>query len=180
VGIADNFLSQSLSHHLRENLLQLREQKLLRMAGTGNQKEVAYNNKFRNDSIYWLDRAHNNIHENSFFELMDAFVVYLNKTCYTGITSYEFHYTLYETGSFYKKHTDQFQRNDSRKFSMIMYLNEGWETIDGGALCIYHENSIEHILPLNGKSVFLNSSTLEHEVLVCHKPRMSITGWLKS
>jgi Rps23 Pro-64 3,4-dihydroxylase Tpa1-like proline 4-hydroxylase len=51
----------------------------------------------------------------------------LNATCYTGITDYEFHYTLYEKGSFYKKHFDQFRNNDSRQYSMIMYLNTNWQ-----------------------------------------------------
>lgn len=150
------------------------------MAGTGDSKHMQHNNLFRNDIIYWLDREHNNVHENSFFDLMDAFVKFLNETCYTGITSYEFHYTLYEKGSFYKKHLDQFKSNDSRKYSMIMYLNDAWLQGDGGELQIHHENSTENIAPTNGKMVFFKSSELEHEVLVSNKPRMSITGWLKS
>jgi SM-20-related protein len=180
IGIAENFLSESLALHLKENLVGLYQDKLLQMAGTGNSKNVQHNNLFRSDIIYWLDRKHNNVHENHFFDLMDAFVSFLNETCYTGITSYEFHYTLYEKGSFYKKHIDQFKGNDSRKYSMIMYLNDAWLQGDGGELCIHHDNSTENITPTNGKSVFFKSSELEHEVLVSNKPRMRITGWLKS
>jgi SM-20-related protein len=180
VGIAENFLNKSLSGHLKQNLLALYTEKLLQVAGTGDNTKVNYTDRFRSDVIYWLDRGHNDVHENSFFDLMDEFVSFLNETCYTGITGYEFHYTLYETGSFYKRHLDQFRTNDSRKYSMIMYLNEDWKIADGGELCIYHENTTENISPVNGKSVFFKSSELEHEVLVSHKPRMSITGWLKS
>ena len=179
VGIAENFLSESLSLHLKENLTTLYAQRLLQVAGTGN-TNVKHDNLFRSDIIYWLDREHNNVHENSFFDLMDTFVNFLNETCYTGITGYEFHYTLYEKGSFYKKHLDQFRSNDSRQYSMIMYLNNEWKENDGGELCIHHENRIENISPVNGKSVFFKSSELEHEVLISNKPRMSITGWLKS
>ncbi|HTN18129.1 MAG TPA: 2OG-Fe(II) oxygenase [Chitinophagaceae bacterium] len=134
----------------------------------------------RTDVIYWLDRAHNDTVENDFFDLMDAFVLHLNSTCYTGITGYEFHYALYEKGSFYKKHLDQFRNNESRQYSMIMYLNEDWMQGDGGELCIYPAGKqIQNISPENGKSVFFKSSELEHEVLLTNKPRLSITGWLK-
>ena len=180
VGIAENFLSKSLSLHLKENLTTLYKEKLLKIAGTGNNVNFKQDNLFRNDIIYWLDRKHNDKHENLFFDLMDDFVIFLNKTCYTSITSYEFHYTLYEIGSFYKKHIDQFKSNDSRQFSMIMYLNSEWEENDGGELCIHHKNRIENISPVGGKSVFFKSSELEHEVLISNKLRMSITGWLKS
>ena len=180
IGIADHFLSDTLTLHLKENLESLYSAKQLMSAGTGQDTAAAHNKSFRSDIIYWLDREHNNVHENLFFDLMDDFVSHLNETCYTGIHSYEFHYTLYETGSFYKKHLDQFRNNDSRKYSMIMYLNEAWELADGGELCIHHEDHLQNIAPCNGKSVFFQSNELAHEVLVTHKPRMSITGWLKS
>lgn len=154
--------------------------KQLQSAGTGNNQQVAHNKLFRSDMIYWLDRKHENIHENSFFDLMDSFVSYLNETCYTGIRGYEFHYTLYEEGSFYKKHLDQFKNNDSRQFSMIMYLNDAWQAADGGELCIHQGSNTRNISPINGRSVFFKSNELEHEVLITNKPRMSITGWLKS
>jgi SM-20-related protein len=180
VGIAEDFLSESLSLHLKENLITLYREKLLKIAGTGETINSKKDNLLRSDITYWLDRKHNDVYENIFFDLMDSFVIFLNETCYTSITSYEFHYTLYEKGSFYKKHIDQFRSNDSRQYSMIMYLNSDWKENDGGELCIHHENRTENISPLNGKSVFFKSSELEHEVLISHKPRMSITGWLKS
>lgn len=180
VGIAENFLSPSLASNLKENLTALYAEKLLQVAGTGHTANVQTGDLFRSDIIYWLDREHNNVHENNFFDLMDEFVRFLNESCYTGITGYEFHYTLYEEGSFYKKHIDQFRHNDSRQYSMVMYLNSDWKKNDGGELCIHHEDRIENITPVNGKTVFFKSSELAHEVLVSHKPRMSITGWLKS
>lgn len=149
-------------------------------AGTGNQALVNQDKSVRGDVIYWLDRQHNNAHENTFFDVMDAFVVYLNRSCYTGITGYEFHYTLYETGSFYRKHLDQFRNNDSRQYSMIIYLNTGWLPADGGQLSIYHANGdAQQVDPSSGKTVFFKSSELEHEVQLTNKPRLSITGWLK-
>ena len=179
IGIADNFLSKSLAMSLKENLTALHADKQLLSAGTGNNQQLGFDKLFRSDKIYWLDRKHNDVSENSFFDLMDAFILHLNETCYTGINSYEFHYTLYEEGSFYKKHIDQFRDNDSRKYSMIMYLNEDWVAADGGELCIHHADSLQNIAPENGRIVFFKSNELPHEVLVTNKKRMSITGWLK-
>ncbi len=179
VGIANDFLDAPLAGHLKNNLINLYKDKLLLAAGTGNKNTVVHNKLVRSDVIYWLDRQHNDQHENAFFELMDSFVAHLNLTCYTGITGYEFHYTLYEEGSFYQKHIDQFQQNGSRAYSMVMYLNADWKLADGGELCIYHEDRRQNIAPENGKSVFFKSTDLLHEVLLTHVPRMSITGWLK-
>ncbi|PWS28635.1 proline hydroxylase [Pedobacter yonginense] len=179
VGIANHFLSVSLAAHLKENLVHLIRQEELLPAKIGNNETSHEDNQIRSDVIYWLDRKHENQYENEFLDVMDRFVVYLNSTCYTGITGYEFHYTLYEKGAYYKKHIDQFQSNGSRKFSMVMYLNENWMATDGGELCIHHENTQQHISPENRKGVFFKSDELEHEVLMTSVPRMSITGWLK-
>ena len=179
VGIAQNFLSEPLALQLKKHLISLYTGQHLLSAGIGNDHHAVQNKSVRKDIIYWLDRDHKNKHENDFFDLMDSFVTHLNKTCFTGITGYEFHYTLYEEGSFYKRHLDQFQNNGSRQYSMVMYLNTGWNEGDGGELRIYHEDHLQNIAPVNGKSIFFKSSELEHEVLTTNRPRMSITGWLK-
>lgn len=178
-GISGSFLNEGLALRLAVNLKNLFTGGLLNPAGTGNETLAVFNRAVRGDQIYWLDRGHNDTTENDFFDLMDSFVAYLNETCYTGITGYEFHYTLYETGAFYKKHLDQFKSNGSRQYSMVMYLNPGWIAADGGELCIYPNSIAQLIAPINGTSVFFKSNELEHEVLITHKPRMSITGWLK-
>ncbi len=180
VGLAENFLSESLAAHLKDNLLALYSDQQLLAAAIGNNALLVHDAKIRSDKIYWLDRKHDNAFENNFFDLIDSFVSYLNRTCYTGITGYEFHYAMYEKGSFYKKHLDQFQNNKSRAFSMIMYLNTDWQEKDGGELCIHHSDHLQMIAPVNGKCVFFKSSELEHEVLLTHAPRLSITGWLKT
>ena len=179
IGIANNFLPKELAFSLKNNLLNHFAQQHMKQAGTGNENIIVQNKLFRSDKIFWLDPINKDESEHHFFTLMNDFVIYLNETCYTGITSYEFHYTMYEVGSFYKKHLDQFKSNDSRKYSIIMYLNEDWKLTDGGELCIHQANETIHISPDNGKIVFFKSNELEHEVLLTNKARMSITGWLK-
>jgi SM-20-related protein len=165
VGIANHFLSDGLCQHLKANLETLNTNNLLLKAGVGNDTKLQHNSLIRSDTIYWLDKKHNNIHENAFFEKIEAFIGYLNQSCYAGITDYEFHYSLYEAGDFYKKHLDQFQDNSSRQYSMISYLNADWETKDGGELQIYQTNNNQTIAPTQGKTVFFKSNELEHEVL---------------
>jgi SM-20-related protein len=179
IGISENFLSNDLADHLKENLKLLYKDEFLVAAGIGNNKKLMHDTKIRSDSIYWLDRKHENQHENDFFDRIEDFIKYLNKSCYAGITGYEFHYSMYEKGSYYKKHFDQFKDNSNRQYSMISYLNANWQETDGGQLLIHHSQNDQKISPTHGKTVFFKSSELLHEVLVTNKQRMSITGWLK-
>lgn len=179
VGISNLFLTENLARHLQQNLISLHHHQRMEFAGIGNEQNQLKDRQVRGDSIYWLDRKHQDPHENEFFDMMDDFVLYLNQSCYAGITGYEFHYALYEKGSFYKKHIDQFQNDQSRQFSMISYLNEGWLPGDGGELLIQQEHQEQKITPTHRKTVFFKSNELEHEVLLTNKNRMSITGWLK-
>ncbi|WP_025762019.1 2OG-Fe(II) oxygenase [Dyadobacter tibetensis] len=180
VGIVENFLEPDLAARLRRNLLDLREENRLRDAGVGSNARLVEDKKRRRDKIFWLDRKHENPHENDFLDLVDDYVSFLNRTCYAGIAGYEFHYALYEPGAFYKRHLDQFKDNKRRAYTMITYLNEDWAEDHGGQLCVYHGEKEQHIAPTNGKCVFFKSSELEHEVLVSHQPRLSITGWFKT
>ena len=169
-----------MANSLKQNLLALNQQSLLIEAVTGNLEAISYYSAVRSDSIYWLDKQHNNAFENEFFAQIEAFILFLNQSCYTGITGYEFHYFLYESGDFYLKHLDQFKNNPSRKYSMISYLNSNWQESEGGELLIHQLNNNQKIAPSQGKTVFFKSDELVHEVLVTQNTRMSITGWLKS
>ncbi|MDR6763344.1 SM-20-related protein [Flavobacterium sp. 2755] len=179
IGISERFINDELSNNLKQNLIDLNAASLLLAAGIGNSEKLSFDGKIRNDAIYWLDKKHNNAFENEFFDKIDAFVLYLNESCFAGITGYEFHYSLYEKGDFYLKHLDQFKNNSSRKYSMISYLNSNWKESDGGELMIHQNNSEQKISPIQGKTVFFKSNELVHEVLVTQNTRVSITGWLK-
>jgi SM-20-related protein len=180
VGISENFLSVILSDNLRENIVTLDKKNLLTEAKIGNEGKVILDHSIRSDKIYWLSRENQNQHENDFFDLIDAFVLYLNQTCYVGISSYEFHYAVFEKGASYVKHVDQFKSNSARQYTMIFYLNQDWKLGDGGELCVYLSDTGQNISPTKGKGVFFKSSDLEHEVLESNFQRLSITGWLRT
>lgn len=179
IAVINDFISPDLRCTLIENINNLKTTEQLILARTGQNESTLENTAIRSDKIFWLDKKHNNLTENAFLKIIEDFILYLNSTCFTGITDYEFHYALYEPGSFYKKHFDQFKENSSRQFTMIFYLNENWQVNDGGELC-YYQNKIGHLVsPLSGTCVFFKSSEIEHEVLKSNKNRLSITGWLK-
>jgi SM-20-related protein len=179
VGIVDEFLSMPLAAGLKLHLLELHQQKQLAAAETGNKHKRNKDSAFRGDQISWLDQKNSNPFEQEFLGVIDKFVRYLNDTCYAGINTTEFHFTRYETGTCYKRHIDQFREDDHRQYSMIIYLNTEWQKGDGGELCIYHDDAPQMIEPTEGKCIFFKSNELEHEVLLTHAPRFSITGWLK-
>lgn len=179
VGIAPSFLTQALSAGLQQNIIQLQKDQLMTTAGIGNEEVKDKGQKMRSDKIYWLDKKHDNEFENQFLQQAEDFIERLNNTCYTGINAYEFHYAVYEEGSFYKRHKDQFKNNDHRKFSLITYLNENWLPTDGGQLQVYQNDTMQQIQPLSQTAVFFKSDETEHEVIKANRSRMSITGWLK-
>ena len=179
VGIDPCFLTEKLSTGLQQHILELEEDELLFSGGIGNEKVKNLQQKMRGDKIYWMEKSHSNIFEKEFLQLAENFIDHLNQTCYTGINNYEFHYAVYDEGSFYKRHPDQFKTNDHRKFSLINYLNENWEDEDGGELVVYQNEMEQKIRPQSQTAVFFKSDSMEHEVTKTNRRRMSITGWLK-
>ena len=179
IGIAPFFLNTALANGLQQNILQLQKDELMTAAGIGNEAVKDARQKMRGDKIYWMDKTHNNIFEQEFLKLVEDFIDHLNSSCYTGINGYEFHYAIYEEGSFYKRHKDQFKNDSGRKYSLINYLNNNWLEEDGGQLLVYQDDKVQNILPQSQTAVFFKSDDMEHEVTKANRSRMSITGWLK-
>lgn len=179
VGIAPAFLTAELSSGLQQNIIQLQKDELMTAAGIGNNVIKDPGQLIRSDKIYWMDKKHDNFFENEFLQHAEDFIERLNSTCYAGINAYEFHYAVYEAGSFYRRHKDQFKNNDNRKFSLITYLNEDWLDTDGGQLQVYQDNAMQKIQPHAQTAVLFKSDDTEHEVIKANRSRMSVTGWLK-
>ena len=180
IGISNHFITKELALNLQKNLLSLDEEDKMKTAGIGNRFVQDREQYKRGDKIFWIDNQSDEPSERAFLNQVDLFIEHLNDTCYTGINAYEFHYALYETGSYYERHVDQFQNNNDRKYSLIHYLNTDWMENEGGELLIHHENKTDKIFPEMQKAVFFRSEDCEHEVSRSTRPRMSISGWLKS
>ncbi len=178
-AVVDGFVSPLLVDSLRENLNKKYDDGQLHLAGIGNEARFKRVEGIRNDFISWLDDSTENASEKAFFNITKELSSYLNRTCYTGINSGEFHYALYKIDSFYKRHLDQFTVNNKRLFSIISYINDDWQKDDGGELVLYLKDGDIIIQPQGGRVVFFKSSEIEHEVLPSKRERMSVTGWLR-
>lgn len=178
-AVLDGFLDIVEVASLRASFEEKLEDGAFHRAGIGQGEQHTRDAAFRGDLIHWLDRSTVTPAGQAFLDRMDGFVSYLNRTCFTGLNGYEFHYAVYPTGTFYKRHLDQFNQDDSRRYSVICYLNDNWQPEDGGELVIYHPKGEEVILPLGGRIVFFESALLEHEVLPARRDRFSLTGWLR-
>jgi len=178
-GSVDSWMDNSAIEGLRKSILSRYKDGLFHQAGIGAKENFQTAETIRKDRVWWIDNPLPGSSEEKFFLKMYDFIQYLNKTCFTGLKSYEFHYAVYEEGSYYKKHVDQFVNDLSRKFSFVLYLSETWLPGDGGELLLFTEKEVLTIAPIPGKILFFTSD-LPHEVLRTNKQRLSLTGWLKA
>jgi len=184
-SIADAFFSKEEVEMLRKSLMTKFEAESFKKSAIGNLSNEKIVEAVRGDFIFWLDETNCNPAETVYFERINDFVSYLNRTCFLGIQNKEFHYALYPEGTYYKRHLDTFQNDTRRKLSVVCYLNEEhWQEDFGGELAIYlpdeqGEKTIS-IVPKPGRMVIFESQLLEHEVCPVKQPRLSITGWLKT
>ncbi|TBW27019.1 2OG-Fe(II) oxygenase [Gramella sp. KN1008] len=184
-SIIDNFFEEAEVNILRQSLLEKYEEDNFKKAAIGNRTNEIIVKSIRGDFILWINEADAGEAEKVYFNKINSLVNYLNRTCFMGILTKEFHYALYPEGTFYKRHLDTFQNDGRRKLSMVCYLNdEDWKPENGGELTIYtQDNGKEdeiNIYPYPGRVVIFESQELEHEVKPVKVPRLSITGWLKT
>lgn len=184
-SIVDHFFTSEEVVMLRNNLLRKFADQNFKKSAIGNQANEQIIDAIRGDFILWMDEELADEAEQLYFNRINEFVHYLNRTCFLGILDKEFHYALYPEGTFYKRHLDTFQNDNRRKLSMVCYLNEeNWQMDFGGELTIYTNQGSEptelNIFPVQGRMVIFDSQLLEHEVKLVRKPRLSITGWLKT
>jgi SM-20-related protein len=183
--IIDDFFSAEEVDALRASILDKYEEDAFKKAAIGNKFDEVIVKSIRGDVILWMDEKLANAKELQFFDKLNDLIGYLNKTCFMGILHKEFHYAIYPTGTFYKRHIDTFQNDDRRKLSFVCYLNdENWLPENGGELVLYlNEDGTETekvIYPFPGRVVIFESQIIEHEVKPVNTKRLSITGWLKT
>jgi SM-20-related protein len=174
----DNFLSQQevqailATDDFKNGLLQFKK------AGIGKSQEKQINESIRGDYIQWIDGGTTQKAVELYLNRLRQLMEFVNRTLYLSLKDLEVHRTIYPIGSFYKRHLDQFKKDDRRKLSVICYLNTDWKESEGGQLRIYLPNGSTDIFPLAGRLVCFRSDLLEHEVLPATRERLSLTGWL--
>ncbi len=177
-AIVDDFISSTEV----QSILELDEFKngmlQFKKAGIGKSQDKQINEAIRGDYIQWIDRASAQLPVLAYLTKLNELISFVNQNLFLSLKDYEVHMTIYPTGSYYKRHLDQFKKDDHRKISVICYLNENWKEEEGGQLRIYLPEKSIDVLPLAGRLVCFRSDQLEHEVFAATRPRLSITGWI--
>jgi SM-20-related protein len=185
-GLAENGYAVS-EHFLNEtevaNILDLHEfqaeSAYFKKAGIGKNQNHQINESIRGDYIHWIDKNSAADPLRVYLDKLGDLVQFLNENLFLSLKDYEIHLTVYPAGAFYKRHLDQFNRDDHRKLSVICYLNADWTTDQGGQLRMFlrMKKRVE-ILPTAGRLVCFRSDKIEHEVLPATRTRLSLTGWI--
>ncbi len=174
----DDFLSPTEV----DAILQLDEFKTgllqFKKAGIGQKQEKQINESIRGDYIQWIDRSTTQEALQTYLQRLSELISFVNRALFLSMKDYEVHMTIYPAGTYYKRHLDQFKKDDHRKLSVICYLNKDWKEAEGGQLRIYLPEGEQDILPLAGRLVCFRSDQLEHEVLPATRARLSLTGWI--
>jgi len=179
-GSINQFFSADLTSRLRDKLLSHYADGHMHKAGIGKKHDIVIRQDIRGDVILWMNNDSVDLDEIEFLASVNQFISYLNRTCFAGIVEFECHYALYDVGSFYKRHLDQFQRDDKRVYSFVTYLNIDWQAKDLGQLIAYFPNAEKRtIFPYGGSIACFKADEIEHEVNASTRPRLSIAGWFK-
>ena len=149
----------------------------LKRAGIGKESRQVIN-EIRGDYIEWIDKKNPADPINVYLQQLQNLMLFLNQSLFLSMKDIEVHIARYPAGAFYKRHLDQFKKDDHRRLTVICYLNKNWTQDDGGQLRIYNDGGYVDILPEAGRLVCFRSDLLEHEVLAANRERNAITGWM--
>jgi SM-20-related protein len=176
--VINDFVSEDMFQKLRTFLFYHLKDENFKKAGIGALAEYQVKTSVRGDFVYWLESSRDTQLDDLFI-LIEHIKTMFNRLCYLSLNGYEFHLAHYPEGSFYKKHLDQFRERSNRMITVILYLNENWQKGDGGELKVYKSDGETFLIePVGNRCVIFRSDALEHEVLLTHKSRYSLTGWL--
>lgn len=176
-AVADQFLSQQEVESIQQ-AGGFQTDSEFKKAGIGNKQSLQIQEGIRGDYIKWLDRNDAPESVRVYLQRLDELIQYLNRALFLSLKDFEVHMTVYPIGSFYKRHLDQFKKDDHRKLSVILYLNNDWQDSHGGQLRMYLPGQTKDFLPQAGRLVIFRSDEIEHEVLPATRERLSITGWV--
>ena len=177
--VIDDALPASLVAALKQRILTIRNMGDLKEAGIGRRDDHTISRSIRQDSIHWMERSEPA--EAGWLTAMEHLRGYANRELLLGLFEYESHFAHYPHGAGYKKHYDAFKGQSNRVLSTVYYLNENWQSGDGGELVIYDADDqlIETVQPVLNRLVVFLSEEFPHEVLPAKNHRYSIAGWFR-
>lgn len=131
----------------------------------------------RGDKIRWI--TENFFAGYYYLQSINALAALFNRSLFAGIRHSEAHYACYPVGFGYQWHSDNPAGRDERIISAVFYLNDAWESSDGGAVEIVDNHGVHHeVMPVANRLVIF-SSDLQHQVQIAHRQRYSIATWMR-
>lgn len=135
--------------------------------------------EIRGDSICWLTEPLF-APERTLLESLEELRLQMNRGAYLGLFESEWHYAWYPPGAGYARHVDQPRGRDQRRVSLVLYLNERWQSGDGGVLRIFADDGRHtDIEPVGGRAVAFLTERREHAVMPTNSGRLSLAGWFR-
>jgi SM-20-related protein len=148
-------------------------------ARVGRQGKERRRDHIRGDFTCWLNEPLLPP-ERLLMQRMEELRLELNRDAFLGLFELELHYARYPAGAAYSRHVDQPQGSTQRKLSLVLYLNSGWQSANGGVLRIHNaDDDFVDVEPIAGRLVCFLTPGREHEVLQAGRERLSISGWFR-
>ena len=178
--VRDEFLTPQQVRALIDCAEMRRERGGFVAARIGAGRSLERREEIRGDSICWLSEPLY-APERELFRSLEELRLQLNRSGFLGLFESEWHYARYPPGAGYARHIDQPQGREQRRVSLVLYLNEQWQSCDGGLLRIFADDGgYSDIEPLGGRVVAFLTERREHAVLPTRRDRLSLTGWFCS
>ncbi|RLL50747.1 2OG-Fe(II) oxygenase [Mariprofundus sp. EBB-1] len=185
LSVYDDFIPPLLVNNMALEARELFQEGEFRPARVGRGTSLQLRPEIRNDHIHWLDTENPSATQRPYFLDLETLRQHINRSLFLGLFEYEGHFALYPPGAFYNIHYDRFIGALERVVTCILYLNDDWQTENGGALNIHQgveASSLSlpmQVMPQAGRLVTFISEQFPHEVLPASRDRLSLTGWFR-
>ncbi len=180
-AVSPGFAPIALVRALRKEAMERDQLGEFRLAGIGRRQEHQKDARVRSDRTCWLKAG--TLAQCQWLEHMEALRIAVNQSLFMGLFELESHFAIYGPGDYYQRHLDAFNGNNGRLLSVVLYLNEGWQSEWGGRLRIWPGPDTSAIAtevePRAGTLVAFLSEKIPHEVLAATRERYSIAGWFR-
>lgn len=183
-------VAQDWAQNLALQCQKLHDSGIFNQAAVGHGSTKSVHTQIRGDSTLWLEECQNLVLEKEVSDFLTELMQQLNQSLYLGLKRFESHFALYPPGSGYQKHIDNHQGLSHRRITFVLYLNENWQSADGGELSLFEPTSadaatkaadkkIHSIKPQLGNLLLFRSELFPHQVEESFKARKSLTGWFR-
>jgi SM-20-related protein len=179
IAVRDHYLQPLQVRALLDCLRERQARGEFASARVGTGRTLQRDTAVRGDRTCWLCEPLLAA-EQSLLSEFEQLRLQLNRDLYLGLFELEAHYAWYPPGAGYARHVDQPHGRSDRRVSLILYLNENWDTRAGGELQMFDAGiDRRQIEPLAGRLVCFLAAGREHAVLPARRDRFSVTAWFR-